>query len=299
MYTHFLAIDWSARNHPSPKQPTKDAIWLAEAAANGPITTHYFRTRYACRDYVLKRLTSLKNERVLIGWDFSFGYPQGFAAALGLTGHPPWRAVWDHLTDLIEDGPDNRSNRFEVGSRLNAQIGAPAGPFWGVPAGRRHLHLHAKRTFTYPVACLPERRAVELLYPRMQPAWKLAYTGSVGSQALLGIPVLRYLRNHPSLKKSSRIWPFESAGGDAGATLVHAEIYPSLLPLPSTDTIRDRAQVKGYVTWLQTQQQAGTLPALLHRPWGNDPKVHQQVTKHEGWVLGMKADITTVAHQAR
>ena len=58
MYTHFLAIDWSARNHLSPKQPTKDAIWLAEAAANGPITTHYFRTRYACRDYVLKRLTS-------------------------------------------------------------------------------------------------------------------------------------------------------------------------------------------------------------------------------------------------
>ncbi len=290
-FDHFLAIDWSGRNKPSPARPTKDAIWLAEATATGPLHTHYFRTRHACYTYLGQRLLQLRDERVLIGWDFAFGYPKGFAEALRLRDKPAWRAVWDYLTTLIQDRPDNQNNRFWVGAQLNQRIGAPAGPFWGVPAGQVSRHLGPKRDFNYPIfaqkVLLSERRLVDTLHPRMQPAWKLAYTGSVGSQSLLGIPVLRRLRDHPELAEVSRIWPFEIGGGDAGAgKIVHAEIYPSLLPRPGRDPIPDREQVDTYVAWLQARQRAGELENLLERPWGEKAGMHQRVTEHEGWVLG-------------
>ncbi|CAH0998664.1 hypothetical protein LEM8419_00009 [Neolewinella maritima] len=294
-YTHYIAIDWSARNQPSPARPTKDAIWVAESATCGPARTHYFRTRHACAAYLEQRLIELRHERVLVGWDFSFGYPEGFAAALGLEGTPAWRAVWKHITGLVEDTADNRSNRFAVGALLNEQVGAPAGPFWGVPAGQRSAHLHSTRTFRYPVQAghhsLPERRLVETLHPRMQPAWKLAYTGSVGSQTLLGIPYLLRLRDHAQLRRVSRVWPFE--GGAAGAHILHAEIYPSLLPLPKRDAIPDREQVRSYVAWLRERQAAGELRSLLERPWGEDVGVHNRVTQHEGWILGIKGRVAS------
>lgn len=286
-FNNLIAVDWSASNQPSPKKPTKDAIWLAEATATAPPTTHYFRTRHACHAYLEQRLIELRDERTLVGWDFSFGYPQGFADALGLTATPAWRAVWDYFSELIEDTADNKSNRFAVGAHLNRQIGAANGPFWGVPAGQASTHLHPKRNFTFPVGQLAERRYVETLHPRMQSAWQLAYTGSVGSQSLLGIPYVRRLRDHETLHDVSRIWPFESLGARAGATILHAEIYPSLLTLPKLDAIPDREQVEGYVQWLQQRQADGTLPALLSKPWGEDQSLHRRVTEEEGWVLGL------------
>ena len=292
LFDYFFTIDWSARNKPSPARPTKDAIWLAEAKANGPVATHYFRTRHACATYLEQRLLELREQRVLVGWDFAFGYPQGFAEALGLTDKPAWRAVWDYLTTLIHDHPDNSNNRFHVGAQLNQRIGVAAGPFWGVAAGQESAHLGPKRDFMYPVvtkqAVLAERRLVDTLHPRMQPAWKLAYTGSVGSQSLLGIPILRRLRDHPQLEKLSRVWPFEAGGGAAGAMqIVHAEIYPSLLSRPGLDAIPDREQVSTYTAWLQARQRAGELARLLDRPWGDNAAVHRQVIEHEGWVLGV------------
>ncbi|WP_420458337.1 hypothetical protein [Neolewinella sp.] len=242
--------------------------------------------------YLEQRLVALRHERLLVGWDFAFGYPEGFAEALELKDKPTWRAVWDHLATLIHDHPDNSNNRFQVGAQLNKRIGAPAGPFWGVPVGQGSRHLGPKRNFDYPVLAqevlLPERRLVDTLHPRMQPAWKLAYTGSVGSQSLLGIPILRRLRDHPELTQVSGIWPFETGGGGAGAKkIVHAEIYPSMLSRPGLDAIPDREQVNTYVAWLQARQRMGELQGLLERPWGNDAAVHRQVTEHEGWILGV------------
>lgn len=298
-FDHFIAIDWSARNTPSPAKPASDAIWVAEATATGRIRTTYFRTRQACTDYLEGRLTRLRRRRVLVGWDFSFGYPKGFAKALRLKAKPPWRAVWDRFGELIADGPRNENNRFLVGARLNERTRAPSGPFWGVPVGQSGIYLGPKRDFDYPVPTpkgfLPERRLVETYCKRMQPAWKLAYTGSVGSQALLGIPRVRTLRDHPGLRDVSRVWPFETGAEGiqipmgAGAVILHVEIYPSLLSIPRKPRqILDRAQVRRYVGWLQEQQAAGTLATLLDRPWGDDPRVHKQVTRHEGWVLGVQ-----------
>ena len=303
MFSHFIAVDYSARNRPSPAKPSRDAIWVAEATATGRVRTHYFRTRQACHDYLRRRLIALRNKRVLIGWDFSFGYPKGLAKALRLKSSAPWRAVWDYLAELVEDGADNRNNRFRVGARLNEEMRAPCGPFWGGGRGESGIFLGAKKDFSYPVptrrALLAERRLVETLHRKLQPAWKLAYAGSVGSQSLLGIPRLLALRDHEKLREASRIWPFEEwqGGGAAGAInngvtkphlLLHAEIYPSLLERTGTDKLTDRAQVRAYVKWLQQRQRAGKLLALLDRPWGTDEKAHRRVTQHEGWVLGIQ-----------
>ena len=41
-----------------------------------------------------------RGKRVLIGFDFPFGYPAGFAARLGLSG-PPWQGVWAEIARLV------------------------------------------------------------------------------------------------------------------------------------------------------------------------------------------------------
>ena len=46
---------------------------------------------------------------------------------------------------------------------------------------------------------LAEKRLIDTWMTGAQPCWKLAYTGSVGSQALTGIPVVRALRDDPRL----------------------------------------------------------------------------------------------------
>ena len=293
-FDHFIAIDWSARNKPSPAKPTKDAIWIAEATATGRIRTTYFRTRQACHAYLEGKLIRLRKKRVLVGWDFSFGYPKGLAKALRLKQKPGWRAIWDYISELIEDDGNNRNNRFCVGARLNEEIQAPSGPFWGIPVGQSGIYLGSKKDFEFPVPTrkcfLKERRLVETLNRRMQPGWKLAYTGSVGSQALLGIPRVRALRDHEKLREVSRVWPFETGGGggSAGAGIIHAEIYPSLLTIPRRKSdIIDREQVKTYVSWLQDQQASGHLARLLNHPWGQDAKTGKRVKEHEGWILGM------------
>ena len=62
---------------------------------------------------------------------------------------------------------------------------------------------------------------------------------------------------------------------------------PVFSPLPGRDKIPDREQVRGFVRWLQRQQQEGELVNLLDRPWGDEPKLHRRVTEHEGWVRGL------------
>ena len=76
-------------------------------------------------------------------------------------------------------------------------------------------------------------RRAEARAPGTQPAWKLLGQGSVGGQALLGIPMLRALRDDPALAPASRIWPFETGFTPrpraTGPVIVHAEIWPGIV----------------------------------------------------------------------
>lgn len=297
-FDYFIAVDWSSRAKPSPAKPSRDAIWVGEGKSLGRVTSRYFRTREATIVYLRAKLTRLmkSNQRVLVGWDFSFGYPKGLGAALRIDKKRPWKHIWKLLDRLIVDEPDNYNNRFTVGAELNRRISLGSGPFWGVPTGQSGIFLGSKRDFSYPVAnkraVLAERRLVEQRVPKMQPGWKLAYAGSVGSQALLGIPRLfRLAFKDDALRANSFIWPFEtrfSGSIPAGACTIHAEIYPSMIPLAGKHAIPDRAQVRAYVQWLQAEQKADKLEGWLAGPENLSKKEQKRVLRHEGWVLGVK-----------
>ena len=81
-----------------------------------------------------------RGERVLLGFDFPFGYPAGFAARLGLPG-PPWRAVWDEIAGLVEDDQNNRNNRFDVAAAIQPPDLGRRVSVLGLPARPRHAHF--------------------------------------------------------------------------------------------------------------------------------------------------------------
>lgn len=254
LFDRYVAVDWSANNS---RKLDKDSIWSCVAdRLTDDVQTRNHPTRRGAESWLLQELAAAAaaGERVLAGMDFPYGYPTGFAAALGLSGDP-WRATRSYLTGNIVDDHDNRSNRFEVASDISLALGRRA-PFWGRPQHLSLPGLSARKDVAYHDTeqpdRLPEWRGVErTLRDRgasPQPAWKLAYTGSVGSQTLLGVPVVQRLRNHESLRDVSHVWPFEVLVPDlpAGSRAVaHAEIWPSIVPFAhEAGSCADERQVR-------------------------------------------------------
>ena len=266
-----IVVDWSAANVPSPAKASANAIWIG-VARGGDAQISYHRTRAAAEaalGAVLDR-EAQAGRRVLAGFDFPFGYPAGFA--LRLTGRPNARAVWDWLEANLIVGPDNRSNRFELAAGVNARFGG-AGPFWGRPAALDLPTLPARKLVDYAALGLAERRAIDCVVPRAQPVWKLYTTGSVGSQALTGLPMIARLAR----RAGCAVWPFDAADG----TLVLAEIYPSLLAREvalavAGGEIKDAAQVRLLAQALWALSARGGLGDLLDVP----------AQTEEGWILG-------------
>jgi molybdopterin-guanine dinucleotide biosynthesis protein B len=223
---------------------------------------------------------AVAGRRVLAGFDFAFGYPEGFAARL--TGQPEARAVWHWLAANLTDGADNGNDRFALADRINAGFGG-AGPFWGRP---RHLplaHLPETKAVDYAALGLAERRRVEAVVPRAQPVWKLYTTGSVGGQVLTGLPVIARLAARPG----AAVWPFDLPEGP----LVLAEVYPSLIASAVSGATapgdrKDQVQVRLLARALWRLAQSGALGPLLRDipDW--------QGRAEEGWILGAgRADV--------
>ena len=238
MFDRYVMVDWSAS---SSRCTGKDSVWICVLEASGPMVTANPDTRGRAETILRRVLRDAVDdgERVLIGFDFPYTYPRGFATALGLTG-APWQALWKSLTDEIRDEPNtNKNNRFEVAARLNAQVGHEV--FWGrpyVPAFADLSPLKDRvlyRSETNPTG-LSEWREVETLLRSRgrhpQPAWKLFGNGAVGSQTLTGIPVVSRLRDDELLADVSAVWPFEIKVPDVPPgqpAVIHAEIWPSLI----------------------------------------------------------------------
>lgn len=270
-----LVVDWSAASTPSPRRPSADAIWIAVANAAGE-RADYHRTRAAAETALTDLLDAeaTAGRRVLAGFDFAFGYPEGFAARL--TGQAGGRFVRDWLALHLADGPDNRNDRFALADRINARLGG-GGPFWGRPRGLELAHLPDTKAVDYQALGLAERRRVEAVVPRAQPVWKLYTTGSVGGQALTGLPMIARLGARPG----TTVWPFDPPSG----ALVLAEVYPSLLAAEVAAAtppggIKDEVQVLLLARALWRLSRSGRLfPLLKDIPdWPG--------RADEGWILG-------------
>ncbi len=292
IFNAYLIVDWSANASP---KTGPDSIWycLLERTKTG------LRRRSlenpATRCLAREQIAAIFDEqiaggrRILAGFDFPNGYPAGFAKAAGFDG-VPWRAVWDGLDGLISDGPDNGNNRFDVAAELNRRISGGAFPFWGCPLRRQTRTLSMRKTHAYGDT-LAERRHCEAWLPRSQPCWKLYTTGSVGSQALMGIPVQKYLRDRPELASRTLVWPFETGFGppppDGSWNVVLAEVYPSILPIKAAPgEVKDAVQVETIARHLGRRDEKGLLVHDLRGPDGLDQDVRKLVVREEGWILG-------------
>jgi precorrin-8X/cobalt-precorrin-8 methylmutase len=239
------------------------------------------------------------SERVLVGFDFPYGYPAGFAYALVLSGaSPAWRRTWAELGRLVTDTSGNRNNRFEVAEHLNERLGPELGPFWGCPAARRHL---SQRRGSFPYSTrtgieLDEYRITEDRARRrrqLSSAWKLDFQPTVGSQVLLGIPRLASLRDDSVLAPVSRVWPFETGfsleSDRPRPSVLHCEIWPRVIDVEAASApsgTLDEAQVIGLVQWASALDVAGGLDGLF-APKALTTAQAQACVAEEGWILGV------------
>lgn len=272
-----IALDWSSRSAPSPKLPVPDAIYSClgrkDIEAEMPI---YHRTRLQAFEYLRDTLDAeiTAGRKVMLGVDFALGYPQG--AAKILCGSDDPLAIWDYLANVIEDDEKNINNRFEVAARINQKF-LGVGPFWGCPANKAFEGLPHKGTNRHGHG-MKEHRFCEGFTKSAQSVWKLFTTGSVGSQSLVGLPMLVKLRTY--FKSEIAVWPFENI---VNAKIVIAEIYPSLFDISDVKddgilAIKDAKQVyKSVQNFLDTD--------IVRQSF--DHRQLSRIIREEGWILGI------------
>ena len=284
LFDGYVAVDWSTNGVP---KRGKDSIWLAIAGRGGIEKPENPATRAEALTRIerLLRSATVAGERLLCGFDFPFGYPEGTARML--TGRDGWEAVWSRIEAVIDDGPDNANNRFDAAAALNAAF-AGDGPFWGNGLKRDIPGLPRRKPVGWGVNLPPNRRHAESKVRRAQEVWKLVGAGSVGGQALTGIAALEGLRRRTGVK----VWPFETLG--EGRTHVLAEIYPSLIEPASGPEVKDARQVKAVATALERLDEAGALARHLAAPRDMPAAVREE----EASILGMhdSAEFQAAAH---
>ena len=269
-FDRVLMVDWSGGNDTGPR-PRKDAIWVGEAGPDGEAAPLYQRNRIVVEETLTLRIdaTLARGERLLIGFDFPFGYPAGFAQAV--TGQPDPLSLWAWLAERIEDAP-KANNRFDLAGALNRDLAEGRGPFWGNGLKRDIAGLpRTKASYLNP---FPERRVSETHAKGAFPCWQLAGAGAVGSQALMGLPVLERLCQR--FAGQIAIWPFEPLD----RPIAFVEIWPTLIDGPvraatGAQDIRDAVQV---------QLLARAVRRLA--PGGLDAMLAVDAPE-EGWILGL------------
>ena len=284
LFDRYLIVDWSASNAAT---QGRDSIWIADCDRARVPVLHNPRTRFqamALIDEVLEQSLA-KGKRIFVGFDFGFGYPGGAAKKIGATSN--WRQVWQRIHDLVDDNPDNKSNRFDVAAQLNrVSFATEDGPFWGCPNHQvsKFEGLSPKRP-QYS-SHVPEKRIVETVVKSAQPVWKLAYTGSVGSQTLLGIACLEGLRER--FLEDISIWPFETKfDEDLTRPICVAEVYPSLFPVSQRiGEVKDAAQVRCTASRFAMYDANDGLRDILAQPADLTEDQVETVLQEEGWIVG-------------
>ncbi|MEV8465666.1 gephyrin-like molybdotransferase Glp [Fluviibacterium sp. DFM31] len=277
-----LVVDWSGGKDRG-ATPKADAIWTCVARDGVVEPPVYHRNRQvaeaALREFLEAELRA--GRRVLAGFDFAFGYPAGFAEAL--TGRADALGLWDWVEARITDAPED-NNRFDLAGEINARFPGD-GPFWGNGLKREIAGLRrGTKGLDRAATGLAERRQVETQVPGAFSCWQLAGAGAVGSQTLMGLPVLARLRR--ALAGRVAVWPFEPV---TEADVVLAEVYPSILSNQvSAAMAKDPASFKDAV---QVEVLARALSRLAARDGLGPLFAAAPSGAHvEGWVLGAGAE---------
>lgn len=297
LFSAYVIVDWSAAAKPT---TGPDSIWIGVLKRDIRFRMAFESFNPATRAEAEKRLNLIlddlkkRGERALLGFDFPLGFPRGFASALKLPGEAPWRAVWDQLDKMVKDKADNTNNRFGVGSEINRRLTGGPFPFWGCPPKDALTTLQPKRTRAHGPDDLPEFRHADLAAKGAASIWKLYYNGSVGGQAILGIPFIRRLKQ--TRGDGVRVWPFETGFKPLteadldGVEVLVAEVYPSLLkPQGAPGEVKDLIQVRTTAEHFARLDEAGKLAALFGPTKDAAADVVLDAEREEGWILGAGA----------
>ena len=299
LFDAYIIVDWSAAAKPV---TGANSIWIGvctrRAHAQPDFRSFNPATRLAARAQILGIAQSLiaEGKKLLIGFDFAMGYPSGTAELLGLDcgQSAPWRAMYDFLSDAISETPDNANARFALAAKMNARMTGSAHPFWGVPARQSGETLEPRKgDFSAPDSIAEHRRAEAWIrraftaHPKS--VWQLLGAGAVGSQSLLGIPTVAFLRDQIA---DAQIWPFETGLRPLTATAlkhtscVLAEIYPSTVSAtPVNSETRDESQVRTLSERFESLDSTGKLADAFGAPDSITGSEIHKITAEEGWIL--------------
>jgi hypothetical protein len=293
LFSAYIIVDWSAASKPT---TGADSVWIGvvkrDVRFRLAFEAHTLPTRAEAEKKLIAILDDFKKrgERVLLGAGFPLGFPHGFTDALKLPGEAPWLAVWTQIDKMVKDKPDNTNNRFGVASEVNRRITGGPFPFWGCPPRDTLTTLQPKRTREHGPGDLPEMRHADAATGGGS-IWKLYYAGSVGGQAILGIPVVKRLKQ--ARGDAVKVWPFETGWKALGAAdldgveVLVAEVGPSLFkaqPLPGEP--KDQAEVRVAAEHFAKLDEAGKLGAVFAALKSAAPELVAEVEREEGWILG-------------
>ncbi len=297
LFDAYIIADWTAAEG---KKLGDQSVWIGVAKRDVRFRlyteTHNVATR-AEGEALLGKLISehrKRGDRLLVGFDFNFGYPVGTAARLKLDG-APWSAMWTFLASNVVDKADNTNNRYQVAAKMNRLMTDEAWPFWGAPAKQAQRWLTTTKPPAGSGADIPEFRATEqaVRKGKLQPksVWQMHGAGAVGGQTMTGIPVVRRLLE--SLGPSGAVWPFgtgwralDAADVEPLSALI-VEVWPSMFPVtPEAGEFKDQAQVRATAEALAKMDEAGDLAKAFGPAKGTDEALVAQVEQEEGWILG-------------
>lgn len=291
LFSAYVVVDWSAAAAP---KTGKDSIWIGvlkkDVRFRLTFEAHNPPTRAAAAkdlDAILGELKR-KSERVLLGFDFSLGFPRGAVKALGLK-QADWSGLWSYLARELVDKPNNVNNRFAMANKMNRLMTDRPLPFWGCPPKDAQTWLSVSRPDDWPGPFPALRHAEEACGAKS--VWQLTGAGSVGSQSLVGIPYVQAIVKARGDK--ARVWPFETGWRGlsetdlTGVEVLVAEVYPSLFQAkPEGAEIMDRAQVRAACEHFARLDEQGLLGAAFGPAKAPTDDLRDIVETEEGWILG-------------
>ena len=305
LFDTYVMVDWSASKSVSLK-PKRDAIWWASvhrsSDGGGSLSetlVKYEPTRTEAISSIIRFVARemAGRRRVLVGFDFAFGYPKGIAKRA--TGSSSATRLWSWMVDKNYESP------YDAAEEING-LYAGMGPFYSqIKAASTEDVPHAsQRRWSFSEDVLRERRVTEehamrdkLKTDWPKTVWQLNGQGAVGAQSLVGIPDLHRLRKGMSeVGLSSVVWPFHTGlrmderKNRCRQPAVFVEIYPSLLRREIAGNrfsgeILDRAQVRmNALAFAQLDDNERLAP--LFSPFVSD-RERRVVEDEEGWILGV------------
>jgi len=197
-----VAVDWSGDKGPGQRKKIWAGVWTATDASlkTGKVTLENGRTRMELMEWLVEM--ARETPRMVVGFDFSFGFPAWFMRELGIGAAPEfWRLVangqgekWLHKD--CEDG------RF-WGRAGSGRHGKKPAEFCGEHAHRMlrraETLLKVRAEITDPLA------AARIAGIAPKSVFQIGGAGAVGTASLRGMPGLLMLR-----EAGFRIWPYDA-----------------------------------------------------------------------------------------